>query len=222
MKFSKELPSLLAVLSISIGWKLVLHCSLKLTVYQILFRKTAQRLRFKFSISSVWQLKQFQIDVWSKWILPLRTKLVWWDLTQLEEYAIDLGKVLSHSSPRRWTGEKKVTAWSIKQLFLSDITTTFLNPEFKKNPARAFWVIAILEFLPYKPRALFKHYVLRALKTSGSCCRRQTYLCFSNQNDLRNPKMCSKQPIIGATEFSKNYFWHQKSSKKWGGITSNF
>ena len=112
MKFSKELPSLLAVLSISIGWKLVLHCSLKLTVYQILFEKTVQRLRFKFSISSVWQLKQFQIDVWSKWILPLQTKLVWWDLTQLEEYAIDLGKVLSHSSPRRWTALQIFTVFN--------------------------------------------------------------------------------------------------------------
>ena len=67
------------------------------------------------------------------------------------------------------------------------------------------------------------HYVMRALKTSRSCSRGQTYN-FSNQNDLKNPKMGSKQSVTDAPKwvfYEITFFGTKKSSKNSDGFTSN-
>ena len=64
-------------------------------------------------------------------------------------------QVLPHSSPRPLAGEKKSDSYNHKTtIWVSH--EYYLNSEFQKIPARAFWVIEILGFSPYAARIDFK------------------------------------------------------------------
>ena len=62
--------------------------------------------------------------------------------------------LVTHSSPRRLAGEKKVTAIIMKQQL--GFPLGLLKSWVSKILSKAFWVIAILEFSPYVARVDFK------------------------------------------------------------------
>ena len=110
-----------------ICWESFFHLSLWLNTLWYLLKAVRCIKWSGFFFWITWKLwsrwKSVSFITWKFKILENCSEIVKWAARLIDMYHRVVHQKTDHSSPRRWTGEKKMTAWSIKQLFLSDIRT---------------------------------------------------------------------------------------------------